>query len=143
MKTILAHLGLDANRLIRVSFGPFQLGELADGKVEEVLRRVLRAQLGDRLAGEAGADFDQREDDRAPIQSIIAKGVKAASPSSEREPLPKRAPTRPSRPRRQTASATRPIPMRRNPVSRPGGSVARPEQETSVWPPWKSRSAPR
>ena len=32
VKTILAHLGLDVNRLIRVSFGPFQLGELADGK---------------------------------------------------------------------------------------------------------------
>ena len=106
VKTILAHLGLDVNRLIRVSFGPFQLGELADGKVEEVPRRVLRAQLGDRLAGEAGADFDQREDDRAPIQSIIAKGVKAASPSSERESslAKERASTRP---RATSAAANR------------------------------------
>ncbi len=78
VKTILAHLGLDVNRLIRVSFGPFQLGELPDGAVEEVPRRVLRSQLGDRLASEAGADFELREDDRAPIQSIIAKNTKAA-----------------------------------------------------------------
>ena len=86
VKTILAHLGLDVNRLIRVSFGPFQLGELADGAVEEVPRRVLRSQLGDRLTGEAGADFDLREDDRAPIQSIIAKSGQATPTSREKAP---------------------------------------------------------
>ncbi|WP_089898969.1 pseudouridine synthase [Loktanella fryxellensis] len=34
------------NRLIRVSYGPFQLGNLAPGAVEEVKGRVLREQLG-------------------------------------------------------------------------------------------------
>lgn len=87
VKTILAHLGLDVNRLIRVSFGPFQLGELADGAVEEVPRRVLRSQLGDRLAGEAGADFDAREDDRMPIQSVIAKSGQTAPASREKAPV--------------------------------------------------------
>jgi len=37
---------LKVNRLIRLSFGPFQLGQLESGKVEEVPRRVLRQQLG-------------------------------------------------------------------------------------------------
>ena len=39
-------VGLTVNRLIRVSYGPFQLGNLKAGKVEEVRGRVLRDQLG-------------------------------------------------------------------------------------------------
>jgi 23S rRNA pseudouridine2605 synthase len=46
VKNVLGHLGLRVNRLIRVSFGPFQLGELAEGAIEEVRTRVLREQLG-------------------------------------------------------------------------------------------------
>lgn len=84
VKTILAHLGLDVNRLIRVSFGPFQLGELTDGAVEEIPRRVLRAQLGDRLSGEAGADFEAREEDREPIQSVIARSGNTATADREK-----------------------------------------------------------
>src|SRR3954462_1782257 len=36
VRNVMAHLGLEVNRLIRVSYGPFQLGELAEGEVEEV-----------------------------------------------------------------------------------------------------------
>jgi 23S rRNA pseudouridine2605 synthase len=50
VRNVLAHLGLTVNRLIRVSFGPFALGDLADGAVEEVKRRVLADQLGAKLA---------------------------------------------------------------------------------------------
>ncbi len=39
-------IGLSVNRLIRVSFGPFQLGTLKPGEVEELRRRVMRDQLG-------------------------------------------------------------------------------------------------
>lgn len=55
---MLEHLGLAVNRLIRMSFGPFQLGDLPEGAVEEVRTRVLKDQLGPALAEEAGADFD-------------------------------------------------------------------------------------
>jgi 23S rRNA pseudouridine2605 synthase len=58
VRNVLRHLGLQVARLIRVSFGPFQLGEIAEGAVEEVSTRVLRDQLGERLAREAGANFD-------------------------------------------------------------------------------------
>ncbi len=44
-------IGFTVNRLIRVSYGPFQLGKLKPGEVEEVRRRVLRDQLG--LAAES------------------------------------------------------------------------------------------
>jgi 23S rRNA pseudouridine2605 synthase len=57
VRNVLGHLGLSVTRLIRVSFGPFQLGELEEGAIEEVRTRVLREQLGDRLVALAGADF--------------------------------------------------------------------------------------
>ncbi len=41
-------IGLTVNRLIRVSYGPFQLGQLEDGGVEEIKGRILRDQLGER-----------------------------------------------------------------------------------------------
>lgn len=45
-------VGLTVNRLIRVSYGPFQLGSLAQGEVQELRARVIRDQLG--LEGPAG-----------------------------------------------------------------------------------------
>ncbi|MFZ5964757.1 pseudouridine synthase [Thalassococcus sp. BH17M4-6] len=39
-------VGLSVNRLIRTSYGPFQLGQLKPGAVEEVRRKVVRDQLG-------------------------------------------------------------------------------------------------
>src|SRR5207248_6464031 len=59
VRNVLAHLGLEVNRLIRVSYGPFQLGELAESQVEEVKTRVLREQLGEKIAALAGADFNR------------------------------------------------------------------------------------
>ena len=54
IKRVLAHLGLEVNRLIRISYGPFALGELAVGAVEEIKRSVLADQLGASMAGEFG-----------------------------------------------------------------------------------------
>jgi 23S rRNA pseudouridine2605 synthase len=46
VRRVLEHLGLAVNRLIRVAYGPFQLGHLARGQVEAVPAKVLREQLG-------------------------------------------------------------------------------------------------
>lgn len=46
VRKIMEHVGLQVTRLIRVSFGPFQLGKLPRGGIEEVPRRVLRESLG-------------------------------------------------------------------------------------------------
>ena len=54
VRKILSTLGLDVNRLIRISFGPFQLLDLQPGAVEKVRRRVLADQLGVRVARELG-----------------------------------------------------------------------------------------
>lgn len=46
VRRAMAAVGLSVNRLIRVSYGPFQLGQLKPGAVEEIRPRVLRDQLG-------------------------------------------------------------------------------------------------
>ena len=46
IRRAMAEIGLEVNRLIRLSFGPFQLGDLAQGAVEEIKPRILRDQLG-------------------------------------------------------------------------------------------------
>jgi 23S rRNA pseudouridine2605 synthase len=85
VKRILQHLGLTVNRLIRISFGPFQLADLDDGEVREIRGKVLREQLGTRLVSESGADFD------APIVHHIqgaegeeAKPTRSGKPTGEK-----------------------------------------------------------
>jgi 23S rRNA pseudouridine2605 synthase len=63
VKRLAEHLGLTVNRLIRVSFGPFALGDLPEGTVEEVKRRVLADQLGAKLAEQFGL-FDAAKERR-------------------------------------------------------------------------------
>ncbi|MGH6717935.1 MAG: pseudouridine synthase [Alphaproteobacteria bacterium] len=46
VRRVIEHLGLEVNRLIRLAYGPFQLGELAPGEAKAVPRRVLEDQLG-------------------------------------------------------------------------------------------------
>ena len=56
VRRILAHLRLEVNRLIRISYGPFQLLDLKPGAVEPVKRRVLAEQVGVKIATELGLD---------------------------------------------------------------------------------------
>ena len=69
VRNVMAHLGLEVNRLIRVSYGPFQLGELAEGEVEEVKTRVLREQLGEKVAALAGAEFARPMQDDVTVEA--------------------------------------------------------------------------
>jgi len=57
VRKVFAHLGYPVNRLIRIAYGPFQLGKLPRGGVEEVPRRVLRDQLG---TGSKDGNADRR-----------------------------------------------------------------------------------
>jgi 23S rRNA pseudouridine2605 synthase len=57
VRNVLGALGLQVNRLIRVAFGPFELGNLREGAIIEVETPALRAALGDTLAEKANCDF--------------------------------------------------------------------------------------
>ncbi|MFI3241946.1 MAG: pseudouridine synthase [Alphaproteobacteria bacterium] len=46
IRRVMKHLGLDVARLIRLSYGPFQLGKLKKGEAKEVPTKTLREQLG-------------------------------------------------------------------------------------------------
>jgi 23S rRNA pseudouridine2605 synthase len=106
VRNVLRHLGLHVARLIRVSFGPFQLGELAEGAVAEVPTRVLREQLGEKLAKAAGADFSapviqrmkeppverkkEPEARPAPIPPRSAKRERTSTPAEKKFQRPRR-----------------------------------------------------
>jgi 23S rRNA pseudouridine2605 synthase len=115
VKNVLAHLGLAVARLIRVSFGPFRLGDLPAGAIEEVRTRHLREQLGERLA--AGCDFSAPvtplppRNDRpvAAEQPARAKGERAARHARDKPSATadKPRPVRASRHRRDAPSSTR------------------------------------
>ena len=53
IRRALQDIGLSVNRLIRISYGPFQLNTLKAGAVEEIRRKVLRDQLGLEIKEEA------------------------------------------------------------------------------------------
>ena len=136
IKKILEHLGLAVNRLIRVSFGPFELGDLPEGEIMEVRTRVLRDQLGVKLAKEANVDFDPPQtiaiesppeggsgerprtrsgaprENRGPKRATPGRpdrGARGAENRFERDAAPRRAPPAPSTPerRRKHVSALR------------------------------------
>ena len=49
VRKLMKSIGLEVARLIRLSYGPFQLGSLQKGEVKEVPQKVLKEQLGDKL----------------------------------------------------------------------------------------------
>ncbi len=58
VRKVLEHLGLMVNRLIRTSFGPFQLGSLRSDTIDEVPAKVLAEQIGS--GGKGGKSSRQR-----------------------------------------------------------------------------------
>ena len=86
VRKVLASLGLTVGRLIRVSYGPFQLSELAPGAVEEVKTRTLQDQLSERLAREAGVDFAAPLREAARAEAPVRKPVRAEAPPTRAAP---------------------------------------------------------
>ena len=85
VRNVLEHLGLRVNRLIRVSFGPFQLGDLPEGDVEEVRTRHLREQLGERIAQQAQADFTGPIAITEMEEEPVERKVRGAAPKKDAE----------------------------------------------------------
>jgi 23S rRNA pseudouridine2605 synthase len=113
VKRVLEHLGLAVNRLIRLSFGPFQLGELAEGGLLEVRTRVLRDQLGEALLRESGADLvapidePQRQEARPERVPGSARITRPRPRHAAPQPEPKKPRGRPTPGPRKHVSALR------------------------------------
>lgn len=73
IRNALGALGYNVNRLIRISYGPFQLGDLKSGAVEEVRPKILRDQLG----------LDRE------FNSVGKPGKRPSGPQATRKPGPK------------------------------------------------------
>lgn len=117
VRRVMEHLGLTVNRLIRVSFGPFMLGDLEPGQIEEVKTRVLRDQLGPRLSRELGVR-------REPIRE-----ERTLPPSHSRPTyLRRKSQTTPaSRTVREAEEETRPLRRRILPMDGASGEPAKSE----------------
>jgi 23S rRNA pseudouridine2605 synthase len=136
VRNVLAHLGLRVNRLIRTEFGPFGLGALAQGAIEEVATGNLREQLGARIIARAGCDFGApiaapsarwpgSRDERRELRRMLrdrpdeSRSGLARREDDDRRPLrgsesePRRAEKPPARPRRGHAWRQDDAPLRR------------------------------
>jgi 23S rRNA pseudouridine2605 synthase len=110
VRNVLGALGLAVNRLIRVAYGPFQLGEIPEGGIFEIPTKHLREQIGASIASAAGADFTgpilrepSRDSGPPPARRAEPKprrrdGDRTRGPRTEAEP--ERAPEKPRKRRR-------------------------------------------
>ena len=88
VRRIMEHLGLTVNRLIRVSFGPFTLGDLEPGQIEEVKTSVLKDQLGPRLTRQLG------------VRREVMREERKLPPTRSKPTYLRRKPSAPERPER-------------------------------------------
>lgn len=96
IRRVMEGIGVTVNRLIRVSYGPFQLGNLKEGEVEEIKRRVLRDQLG--------LDAEMLPGAAARAKPVRARKSAEGAPDAEK----------PVRANPVVKSAAKPAPARRN-----------------------------
>ena len=98
IRRAMSAINLTVNRLIRISYGPFRLGDLEPGQVEEIKQKILRGQLGDGPKDEA-----EEKPARKVTRNAPAKPATPAKPAGLRKPTqPMQKATRP------TSSAAKP-----------------------------------
>lgn len=125
VRKVLESVGLKVNRLIRLAYGPFQLGTLPVGAVEEVGPRVIRELLAEHIRPENLPTGDTVETP-APIpgRRLSTPIVKGRSGSALSDPSRK-----PSRVRAAAAAATEGAERAERPQKKPGWAKAAPRPE--------------
>ena len=121
IRRALSAIDLTVNRLIRTSYGPFRLGDMEPGDVEEVKGRVLRDQLGlDPNADDSGFAKSAKAGHatRAPAKTrTVTRSTAGADKSSKADAKPSASSGKPrtssDKPKSLRPSTPRPKPSRR------------------------------
>lgn len=95
IRRAMEHVGLSVNRLIRVSYGPFQLGKLKAGEVEEVRRKIMYDQLGLTTPDDTGRakpkdakpSFGKKFTGRKPTDRKLTDGKPTDGKPTDRKPF--------------------------------------------------------
>ena len=124
VRRVLEALGLKVNRLIRLAYGPFVLGTLELGEIEEVGPRVIREQLAEHIAPENMPKGDRPQFQKAATPTPSRRGK--APPEGT---LIERGPRRHDEPRARPAGPRagrpgRPPPKGERPAAGPGRPAA-------------------
>ena len=132
IRKVMEALGLQVNRLIRVAYGPFQLGKLEEGAVEEVPKRVVREQVSRFFTGAEPAEEPKGKGGSS------RGGAKASNASASAKTAPKAAPgaaSKAAKPRDAKAGWAK-----AEPKAAPGGrrGPAKPAAAGGAAPPAKS-----
>ena len=87
VRRIMEHLGHPVSRVIRLSYGPFQLGRLEKGQIEEVKRAVLTEQLGGENTKSSRAGFEGALPRQAKVKRRPNPSAKSAEKNNQKPTL--------------------------------------------------------
>ena len=119
IRRALTAINLTVNRLIRISYGPFRLGDLEPGQVEEIKQKILRGQLGEGPQ----TDAEEKPTRRVTRNTTAAKpaaplkpgeGVRKLSQAWQKATRPTSSAAKPKSP--ATADPRKPAPRARPPA---------------------------
>jgi 23S rRNA pseudouridine2605 synthase len=121
VRNVLSALGLTVNRLIRIAFGPFELGLLREGGIEEVPTHELRKALGEHVLKEADIDLTGPRIEREAARFT-------PEPQRGRDRPERSRPSRYDKPREDRTDPNRRF-NDRKPVTRPGAADLKGREE--------------
>ncbi|HTI67784.1 MAG TPA: pseudouridine synthase [Caulobacteraceae bacterium] len=136
VRRVLEHLGVKVNRLIRLAYGPFALGTLDVGSVEEVGPRVIREQLSAFIAPENLPTGDRRPGPA--LASTPGPGRRSSSsstrdPGSSGEPRPKARPEAAAPEKKEYKAGWAKPKHKANPHAAPGAAKPKPSGQRQSW----------
>lgn len=115
VRKVLESLGLKVNRLIRVSYGPFELGALEESAVEEVDTEALKTALGPEIAAQAEVDFEGPLEDETAHRPPGARARHTRAPGKTIGKAPGRSPFQARQGRDEGERPARPAPKKKPP----------------------------
>lgn len=128
----LESVGLRVNRLIRVSYGPFELGDLKDGQAAEISAAELLAEFGQYISRKRRPNPSKMPDDILPAQSSGSRKPSKKSAGDATKPVARKGKSSNLSDNKQVATkskqAKKPDRARGQNKARPGGRKGAPRR---------------